>query len=311
MVKTNYVVTLSMEQTKLLKDFLIGKGWDLDKVPHSFWRARKDKTSATAYASGKLSIQGKGTGDLVQFVLEPFILKEVSYGNELNTLKKSNPAMFKPHAGIDESGKGDYFGPLVVASVYVDAKTSAQLFEAGVQDSKLIKSDKKIKAISATIKTIVKRNFSVVTIGPEAYNRMYGKLHNINRILAWGHARVLENLLEIVPSCSRAISDQFASKATVINSLLEKGKKIKLEQMHRAEADIAVAAASILARNEFVNRMEKLSILAEITLPKGASAKVVTTAASLIQNIGLEKLGNYAKLHFQTTKKAEEELRGT
>ena len=305
MIKNNYVLTLSKEQISLLKEIMIKKEWVLDRVPYSFWRARKDKTSATAYESGKVSIQGRGTQDLVQFIIEPYILKEVRFGYELTSAKESNPDMFKPHAGIDESGKGDYFGPLVVASAYVDSTTAVQLFEIGVQDSKSIGSDKKIKTMANEIKKIIKGQYSLVSIGPESYNRMYKKIGNVNKLLAWGHSRVLENLLQKQPNCSRAISDQFASKSTVLNSLLEKGRKIKLDQWHRAESDIAVAAASILARQEFLRKLEELAKMAETKLPKGASAKVIETAASIINKEGLEKLNLYAKLHFQTTKKAE------
>ena len=123
--------------------------------------------------------------------------------------------------------------------------------------------------------------------------------------MGWGHARVLENLLVKEPKCPRALSDQFGSKSTVINALLEKGKKVKLEQKHKAESDIAVAAASILARDEFLKRLNGLSEALGTQLPKGASERVVKTATRIILQHGLEKLMVCAKSHFRTTEKAK------
>ena len=306
MPKTHSVCKLTKKQIQQLNNILVCQGWEMDKVPYSFWRARKNKTTATAYESGKLSIQGKGTEELVQLIIEPEILKKVRLGYESIIAQQENPQMFQPHAGIDESGKGDYFGPLVIAAVFVDAASATALLELGVQDSKVIGSDKKIKTLASKIKTMTNGNFSVVTIGPEAYNRMYKKLQNINRILGWGHARVLENLLIKQPECPRALSDQFGNKSTVLNALLEKGKKIKLEQRHRAESDIAVAAASILARDEFVRRLDGLSQKLDIALAKGASALVVETAAKIIAQQGVEALNLCAKTHFRTTQKAKD-----
>ena len=304
MPKTSYVCNLTKDQACQLNEILVNQGWIIDKAPYSFWRARKNKTTATAYESGKLSVQGKGTEELVQLVIEPYILKEARLGYETHWAQQENPKMFQPHAGIDESGKGDYFGPLVIAAVFVDSATSTSLLELGVQDSKVISSEKKIFFLENKIKTITKGSFSIVTIGPEAYNRMYSNLDNVNRILGWGHARVLENLLVKKPECERAVSDQFGSKATVTNALFKKGRRINLEQRHKAEDDIAVAAASIVARAEFVRRLKMISEELGMGLPKGASEKVVTTAALIIKRYGVERLRSCAKLHFRTTEKA-------
>ena len=305
MPKTNYVCKLTEEQTQSLSEILCKDGWEIDKVPYAFWRARKNKTIATAYESGKLSVQGRGTEDLVQLIIEPRILKEARFGYEIQWVQKENPQMFQPHAGIDESGKGDYFGPLVVAAVFVNSKSAEVLLELGVQDSKAINSEKKIKILASQIKTVINGKFSIVTIGPGAYNRLYETMQNVNRILGWGHARVLENLLKKEPECPRAVSDQFGNKSTVVNALLEKGKKIKLEQRPKAESDIAVAAASILARDEFLKKLQELRDASKVALPKGASAEVTKIAAQMINLWGIEKLPLYAKIHFRTTGKAQ------
>jgi ribonuclease HIII len=200
--------------------------------------------------------------------------------------------------GIDESGKGDYFGPLVIAAVFVDATTQGELRLMQVRDSKKI-SDGRILEMAPDIKTICPH--SVIAIGPQKYNELYEKIRNLNRLLAWGHAKALETLLERV-TCERAISDQFGNERLILNVLQEKGRKIILEQRTKAESDLAVAAASILARAEFLLRLKRLSSEVGTTLPKGASPAVELAAKMVIKKHGQERLGSVAKLHFKTTK---------
>lgn len=199
--------------------------------------------------------------------------------------------------GIDESGKGDYFGPLVIAAVFVDATTQGELALMQVRDSKKI-SDGRILEMAPDIKAICPH--SLIAIGPHKYNELYAKIRNLNRLLAWGHAKALENLLERV-SCERAISDQFGDERLILNALQEKGRKIVLEQRTKAESDMAVAAASILARAEFLLRLKRLSDEVGTTLPKGASPAVELAAKMVIKKHGQERLDSVAKLHFKTT----------
>lgn len=206
--------------------------------------------------------------------------------------------------GIDESGKGDYFGPLVIAAVFVDATTQGELKLMEVRDSKKI-SDGRILEIAPDIKTICPH--SVIAIGPQKYNELYTKIRNLNRLLAWGHAKALENILERV-SCERAISDQFGDERLILNALQDKGRKIVLEQRTKAESDLAVAAASILARAEFLLRLKRLSGEVGTTLPKGASPAVELAAKMIIKKHGRNRLGDVAKLHFKTTQAVLAEL---
>jgi ribonuclease HIII len=200
--------------------------------------------------------------------------------------------------GIDESGKGDYFGPLVIAAVFVDATTQSELALMQVRDSKKI-SDGRILEMAPDIKTICPH--SVIAIGPQKYNELYAKIKNLNRLLAWGHAKALENLLERGIFCERAISDQFGDERLILNALQEKGRKIVLEQRTKAESDLAVAAASILARAEFLIRLKRLSDEVGTTLPKGASPAVELAARMVVKKHGRERLETVAKLHFKTT----------
>ena len=199
--------------------------------------------------------------------------------------------------GIDESGKGDYFGPLVIAAVFVDATTQSELTLMQVRDSKKI-SDGRILDMAPAIRTICPH--SIITIGPQRYNELYAKIRNLNRLLAWGHAKALETLLEKV-SCGRAIADQFGDEQLILNALQGKGRTITLEQRHKAESDLAVAAASIVARAEFLVRLQRLSDEIGTTLPKGASLAVELAGRMIVKKHGEERLESVAKLHFKTT----------
>jgi len=199
------------------------------------------------------------------------------------------------HIGVDESGKGDYFGPLVIAACYVGPEHLAEL--EGVKDSKKL-TDKMALSFSSVIKRTCPH--AVIAIGPAKYNELYASMRNLNKLLAWGHARAIENVLEQHPA-DLAISDQFAMPDTVQKQLFEKGKNIRLESVVRAEADIAVAAASVLARAEFLRKLRQLSETWKIDLPKGAGAPVPEAAKRFIAKHGFDKLGEVAKLHFKTT----------
>jgi ribonuclease HIII len=207
--------------------------------------------------------------------------------------------------GIDESGKGDYFGPLVIAAVFVDATTQGELRLIGVRDSKKL-SDGRVLEMAPDIRTVCPH--SVIAIGPQKYNELYAKIKNLNRLLAWGHAKALENLLERGITCERAISDQFGDERLILNALQEKGQTILLEQRTKAESDVAVAAASIVARAEFLLRLKRLSSEVGTTLPKGASPAVEIAAKMVIKKHGQERLGSVAKLHFKTTQAVLEGL---
>jgi len=205
--------------------------------------------------------------------------------------------MMEPHIGTDESGKGDYFGGLTVAGVYVDDKILAKLSKFNVRDSKKI-TDSVVSELADLIK--VNSPHSIVTIGPEKYNELYDKLKNLNRILAWAHARAIENLLGQV-ECRHAVTDQFGDERFVLNALMKRGKTLELKQRPKAEEDIAVAAASILARAEFLKQMDKLSESIGVDLPKGASLEVENVGRVLVKQHGKDVLRKIAKQHFKTT----------
>ena len=200
--------------------------------------------------------------------------------------------------GSDEAGKGDYFGPLVTAGVLVDNAITKSLEELGVKDSKRL-SDNSVKELAAKIKKICP--YSLVAIGPAKYNELYHKIGNLNRLLAWEHSRAIENILN-KEECDYALADQFGDSKFIIDALMEKGKRIKVKQEIRAESDIGVAAASILARAEFVHRLAILSAKYGMDFPKGASQAVIETGRNFVKRYGKERLNEVAKIHFKTTK---------
>jgi ribonuclease HIII len=199
--------------------------------------------------------------------------------------------------GIDESGKGDYFGPLVIAGVYVSPDQEDMLRQLGVRDSKAV-SDKKAAELARQIRELCP--FTIVAIGPERYNSLHTSFKNLNKLLAWGHARTIENLLEKV-SCERVVADQFGDERFLNSALMAKGRTIMLIQKPRAEEEVAVAAASIIARAEFLRRLQELSTRFGVALPKGASDLVITAGKKFVKRHGAEALGQVAKLHFRTT----------
>lgn len=280
-----------------MKHDLMEQGFEIrEKVPHAFYGASKKGVSLTAFRNGKLLIQGKGTHDFIVFYLEPVLLKEVSLGYE----EILDPSIAEARIGVDESGKGDYFGPLIIASVYVEKPIARKMLDLGVADSKQLTA-KRIEEMAEVIKN--EATYSIVAIGPEKYNALYEKIGNLNRLLAWGHARALENVLIKKSNCKKAILDKFADKSVLNLALMKRGKKIDIVFRVKAESDIAVAAASILARNEFCTRLQKLEEEFKATFPKGGGAAVEKMAKQFISTHGVESLAKVAKLHFKISKK--------
>lgn len=293
----SYTHLLTNEQVAKLRAVLEDTGFQFSPKPYTIFFAQKEKLSVAVYEKGpKVLLQGRGVEDFVKFTLEPEIFGEARLGYE----EVHSPEMFQPHFGVDESGKGDFFGPLVIAGVFVDRQSARQLLDLGVQDSKRIGSDARIHALARQIRQIARAATDVVAIGPARYNELYKKFGNLNSLLGWGHARVIENLLARQPDCPRSLSDQFADVQVIANALLRHGQKIRIEQRPRAESDIAVAAASILAREAFINWLEQKGKELGVKLGRGASSEIKDTAADIVDKHGAQMLSQIAKVHFRT-----------
>ena len=283
----NITYKLHINKEGELRKDLEKLNFSFQSAKYAFWRSSKEGITITFYKSGKLLIQGDKTSDLINYLIEKGFIKVP--GN----------IAYSKWIGTDESGKGDYFGPLVAAGVYIKNEDDEErLKDMGVRDCKKLSNGRIIE-----IAKLIKRNFiySIVLIGPEKYNELYEKLKNLNRILAWAHSRVIENILQKV-DCPYVLTDQFGDKNYILNALMEKGKQIFIQQMPKAEEDIAVASASILARAEFLLKLESLSNDIKIELPRGSSFKVKEVAKEIVEKRGKNILKKVAKIHFKITK---------
>lgn len=290
----SFTYQIDETQGDKLKNLVLSMGFELHDLNYGHFSARKGKCSVNYYLSGKVVIQGKEARDFITFHFEPEITGEARLGYE----EQWNPEMFQPHFGIDEAGKGDFFGPLVIAGAFVDGESCRALMDAGIKDSKRVGSDKVVKDLADRVREIVGAGFSVIAIGPAKYNQLYRKFGNLNHMLAWGHAQVIANLQEKCPHCPRALSDRFAHPSLIERDLKRRGIGIELEQRTKAESDTAVAAASILARAHFVVGLESLD--PENPLPKGAGEPVRQRALEIAKMGGDEALRQVSKEHFKT-----------
>lgn len=246
---------------------------------------------------GKLLIQGSGADAFLKGILGLSPESDAPPAGEL----PSGLVDRRPHFGVDESGKGDYFGPLVIAGVYSDERTADALVQLGCRDSKQIPDDRRIQKLAERVVQLPGVVAEVVCIGPRRYNKLYAEMGNLNRLLAWGHARVIAALHEKVPACPRALSDQFAHEWVLKRALGQRHVAVALEQRPRAESDVAVAAASILARARFVRWMQETARAAGCELPLGCSPHVTEAARAFVKKHGRSRLKDVAKLHFRLT----------
>lgn len=289
--RTSFVTTIDVHLADKILNDLITQGFEAGIVPpYAIFSLKKKNLSCTLYKSGKLMVQGRELENFVEFYLEPEILGTFTYKHENVLIDLS------ARIGIDESGKGDFFGPLCVAGVYGEGEEIKDLKTLGVQDSKNL-DDAKILRIAPKIRAQFAHH--IVKINPLKYNELYSQFGNLNLLLAWGHATVIECLVAKT-KCSTVIVDQFAAEHVVLTALKRKSLNVNLTQKHKAEADLIVAAASILAREAFLKGLEKLGEEFSTDLPKGASAKTIQVGKNLVIKFGKEILKEVGKLHFKT-----------
>lgn len=298
-----YSIELSREEAAALKKKLAASpSYHASTREYADYCFECDSVNVAFYPKkGRLLIQGRGADAFVKQVLQ--LNPETSAPAKSTTL----PALVDttPHFGVDESGKGDYFGPLVVAGVYTDERCATELVRLGCRDSKAISDDKKIHAIAEKIKKTAGVVYEVICIGPRRYNELYEEIGNLNRLLAWGHARVIAALHEKMPSCPRALSDQFANEWVLKRALGQRRIPVQLEQRTKAESDVAVAAASILARDRFVQWMQQTATASNCPMPLGCGPHVTRAAQHFVATHGRDRLPDVAKLHFKVTQKLQ------
>lgn len=285
-----FVTTIDTHLAPKLEHDLISQGFTISHPPYTIFSAQKKGVTCTLYSSGKLTVQGKEKEAFLTFYLEPEILQDLSFSYPETMVN------WTARIGIDEAGKGDFFGPLCIAGVYADQKGIQHLLSIGVKDSKKI-NDKNILILSKKIKEAVPH--SIVRISPEKYNQMYDSFKNLNQLLAWGHAAAISELVDKT-RCHEVIIDQFGGEHLVTRALEKKKIEVNLTQRHGAESDPVVAAASILARAAFLEGLEKLGNTLSCILPKGASKQVIETGKALVNKHGEDILLTVAKTHFKT-----------
>jgi ribonuclease HIII len=272
---------------------------------HFSYKSKSQGISVAAYTSGKVVISGKGTEDFITNVLEPQVTGIARLGYD----DVHNPEWFETHAGLDESGKGDLFGPVVSACVIAGKDAVEKWLEAGVKDSKQVTSDKKIfeleKIIRSTPGVIVKTAFARI----EKYNPLYKKFGNLNAFLGHLHFLALKEALAEAEETGAEIPawgllDQFSKSPIVQRNLTRNGISFDLKMRTKAESDPVVAAASIIARATYVREIEKISELAGIRVPKGSGAEAKKAATEIVRKFGVERFGEFVKLHFKTAHEA-------
>lgn len=300
--KSIYTIKLDEAQMDKLADYL-EEGhhgpWFHYDVAYSLFAFKGEKVNVVGYQSGKLVISGKKTEEFVQNILEAEITGEPRLGYD----EVHNPEWFTLHAGCDESGKGDLFGPLVTACVVADGDMVRQWLELGVADSKKLTDGSIIKldrAIRKTKGVVIKTAFARMP----KYNELYNKFdRNLNKLLAWYHGKSLIGALDERPA-PWGLLDQF-TKQKLVDAYVKDRKEFTLVSRTKAESDPVVAAASIVARAVYVREMKRLSDAAGETLIKGASGKVLAQAKKIVEEKGADGLKNFAKMHFKTAYEAQ------
>ena len=292
-------------------------GVELSPGPYESWRVKlsdgASQATAIMYRSGKLVISGHAPAfdhavAVVAGVGKPAAPKRPPAGPSKSATSEAPPEN-EPHIGTDEAGKGDFFGPLVTAGVYVDERTAKLLRTLGVRDSKLV-GDRELRGLATNIRDVVEDDKrAVIILAPKRYNELYKQMRsegkNLNTLLAWAHTRVIEDLMGHGLRPNFILSDQFGDKRYIENRLMVDTRLsgVPVLQMHRAEADVAVAAASILARDAFLGWLAQAGKRLGLTVPKGASPKVIETGKLLVSRMGADGLKDYAKVSFKTMQK--------
>jgi len=293
---STYTLKLDDAQMERLRSILHGRGWEAFDVAYARYAFRGRDCNVTAYESGKLVVAGKGTEEFVTMTLEP----EITMAPKLGYDEVLHPDWFELHAGLDESGKGDFFGPVVAATVVADKPAVEGWIKAGVKDSKRL-ADSEIVRLDKLIRHTAGAAAATCQCGMQRYNLIMLRPHaNLNRLLAWQHATALSQALGR-RRAPRGLLDQFSKQPLVQRELAKMGiKDFKLEMRTKAEEDPVVAAASVVARAEYVRQMHALSRKFGGPLQKGAGPLVKEQAAQVIERFGARSLGDFAKLHFRT-----------
>lgn len=276
------------EQARLARD-LEGGGFEQRTVEHARFSVRGQGVIATLYRSGKLVVQGSE----VKLFAERYL--DGRAGESAPAAEGPIEVGERTLIGSDEAGKGDYFGPLVVVAVRADAKERRELVKAGVADSKTL-SDERVRVLAPALEARYANATEVLE--PAQYNLEHPRYKNLNPLLAELHARCIRRLAQ--PGLL-VLVDKFADERLVASRL--EGLELELHQRTKAEREPVVAAASVIARNLFLEGLEKLSEEFAVDLHKGAGEPTDRSAREFVRLHGREALARVAKVHFKNTQK--------
>lgn len=303
---SNEVLTVSPQTLQVMKTYYASA---LKPITPSggLFAAKKNTVNITAYLSGKVLFQGS-TANQEAAIWADKSSQVTASKKTKNNLNTPLPKDFKQWSviGSDEVGNGSYFGPLTVVATYADKSQFSLLRELGVRDSKDMKDSEIIRVASDLITFLP---HSLLTVTPQKYNAIQptmtqGKMKAVLHNQALGH--VLTKIHPIVPD--GILIDQFELPATYFKHIQDQPKQIKEKLYFQTKGEshhLAVAAASIIARYAFLNSLDAMTKDAGIAIPSGAGSNVDLVAAKLLKRGGLPLLGNYAKLHFANTQKAQ------
>jgi len=279
-----------------LRAALAAAGYEFRGVPHALFSARGPDLVATLYKSGKLVLQGADPEGFTARFLDGATAAEPPRPTRASAAESPTPPAPVTTVGTDESGKGDWFGPLVVAGVRLTPELAATLAGGDVRDCKLL-GDASVMRIGAALRAAVP--FAIRRLDPPDYNLAHARLKNLNPLLAGLHAEVIR---ELATPGVRVVVDQFANPRLVADALA--GLDVDLVQKTRAESsELSVAAASILARQEFLAALKDLGQEWGVELAKGAGAPTDASGRRFLAVHGAVHLGRVAKLHFKNTLK--------
>jgi ribonuclease HIII len=278
------VLELNRAAAIALRDELERAGYEFREVDHALFAAKGEHVNVVCYTSGKLVVQGKGSPD--------FRLQRLG-----NAMPRPKATLKRALIGADEAGKGDYFGPLVVAACALSPELEPFLDEVPLVDSKLLSDGQAITAADS-LATVLPHE--VIVIGPRRYNELYEQFGNLNKLLAWAHARAIAAVAQ-KSGVKDVLLDQFTTQPLVQHNLDRANVDVNLEMRTKAENNPAVAAASILARAGFLRGLKRLEQEFGVRLAKGAGSPVLKAGRELIAAKGRRMLDDVAKLHFKTT----------
>lgn len=295
---------LNNHESDYVREVLESMGWgsEIDKNQYVEWRmVNISGAVAVMYTSGKLVIQGKE--NLVNEVLDQALGSEKLKDDDVSSIGLSEADLI---VGCDEAGKGEFFGPLVLAACYIPIEMRDEIVGLGVDDSKKLTDDKIITIVEKLQEKVL---FELNIVNPGRLNQRWRKIKNISEIMAQEYAVIIKKVSNEIGDFKKQgaiVVDRF----TKISSRMEKsldevgismgGDGVKCVQIPNGERYLSVAVASVLARAKYLEVMNDYELEYERKFPRGYSG-VVEFSEKFIEDFGSEVFQSVAKTFFKTS----------